>query len=110
GLSQVYGFAKQSQGAAIVRSRLGEGAVITLYLPRSLTAPVRLEPVRPAEEQQDDGRVLLVEDNQAVAEAIEAMLNALGYSVVRVPGAAQALARLEEDRAFDFLLSDIVMD
>jgi signal transduction histidine kinase len=110
GLSQVYGFARQSQGGVIVRSRLGEGATITLYLPRSTTAPTPPAPKPPPVLTAHDGKVFLVEDNAAVGEAIEAMLIALGFSVTRASDGATALARLERGEAADVVLSDIVMD
>ena len=110
GLSQVYGFARQSQGAVTVRSKLGEGATVTLYLPRSSAPPVKLAASSAGELFDNDGHVLLVEDNHEVAQAVEAMLTALGYSVVRVADAAAALARLEGGETFDAVLSDIVMD
>jgi signal transduction histidine kinase/CheY-like chemotaxis protein len=110
GLSQVYGFAKQSQGAVTVKSRLGEGATVTLYLPRASTPPAR--PAARAEPPplQHEGRVFLVEDNAAVAEAIEAMLTSLGFTVARAAEASSALARLEGGDSADVVLSDIVMD
>ena len=111
GLSQVYGFAKQSQGAVTVKSRLGEGATVTLYLPKAATAPIRLSADAPVAPSQQDGRVFLVEDNADVAEAVEAMLISLGFSVVaRASDAASALSRLEHGEAADVVLSDIVMD
>jgi signal transduction histidine kinase/ActR/RegA family two-component response regulator len=110
GLSQVYGFAKQSHGAVTVRSRLGEGATVTLYLPRSRQTPVKPAPSPVEEVVSQQGRILLVEDNAAVAEAIDAMLTALGLSVERASDGAAALERLKEDAGFDLMLSDIMMD
>ena len=46
GLSQVYGFAKQSGGAATIESDIGKGATITLYVPRAGAAPVMSETIR----------------------------------------------------------------
>ena len=40
GLSQVYGFAKQSGGTALIDSEIGKGTTITLYLPRAGAASV----------------------------------------------------------------------
>jgi CheY-like chemotaxis protein len=110
GLSQVYGFAKQSHGAVTVRSRLGEGTAITLYLPRASALPVQPAAEARSAPLPEEGRVFLVEDNAAVAEAIEAMLMSLGFQVARAPDAASALARLEPGEAADVVLSDIVMD
>ena len=41
GLSQVYGFARQSGGAATVSSAAQRGTAITLFLPRSFEAPAQ---------------------------------------------------------------------
>ncbi|MCR5877069.1 PAS domain-containing sensor histidine kinase [Phenylobacterium sp. J367] len=49
GLSQVYGFVQQSGGRVTVESQLGEGATITLYLPRSTGAPRNTLDEAPAE-------------------------------------------------------------
>ena len=110
GLSQVWGFAKQSQGAVTVRSRLGEGTTITLFLPRASAPPRRPGPEGAAAPSPQHGKVFLVEDNAAVAEAIEAMLMSLGFEVTRAADAASALARLERGEAADVVLSDIVME
>jgi signal transduction histidine kinase len=48
GLSQVYGFAKQSGGAALIDSDIGRGTTITLYVPRAGAAPVMSESMEPA--------------------------------------------------------------
>jgi signal transduction histidine kinase/CheY-like chemotaxis protein len=110
GLSQVYGFAKQSQGAVTVKSRIGEGATITLYLPKATTPPARPAARAAPAPLQHEGKVFLVEDNPAVAEAIDAMLISLGFTVAHAPDAVSALARLEGGEAADLVLSDIVMD
>ena len=109
GLSQVYGFAKQSGGAVTIRSRPGEGTTVTLYLPRGHERPAAAAPRKEGRAIKAIGRVLLVEDNAEVAEVMAAMLEALGYGVTRAPNAAAALRRLQAGEAFDVLLSDIVM-
>jgi signal transduction histidine kinase/ActR/RegA family two-component response regulator len=109
GLSQVYGFAKQSGGAVTVASIVGEGTTFTIYLPRAhetVSAPLNTvaEP-RPG----GVGRILLVEDNPDVAQAVEEMLEAAGYTVVRVASAAEALTHIERYGPFHCVVSDIVM-
>ena len=81
GLSQVYGFARQSGGAATITSAVGRGTAITMFLPRSfeMPAPPR-EPSIAPEAVERAGTVLLVEDNAEVAEVARAYLADLGYT------------------------------
>lgn len=109
GLSQVYGFARSSGGEVSVRSRLGEGAVFTLCLPATdKPAEVAPEPVAPPA-VAGAGRVLLVEDDDAVAAGVGHMLRDLGYTYVRACSGDDALKMFREDRDFDLVLSDMVM-
>ncbi|MFZ5783480.1 MAG: ATP-binding protein [Pseudomonadota bacterium] len=114
GLSQVYGFARQSGGTATIASVPGQGTTVTLYLPRATSAERHAiaadRPERSAcsAEGERSARVLLVEDNPAVAEVTRALLEELGYRVR--PAANVADARLALDREqVDVVLSDIVM-
>jgi signal transduction histidine kinase len=110
GLSQVYGFSRASGGAARVTSRPGGGTSITLYFPAS-TKPLTQAPAPDAPPAAPlPCRVLLVEDDDAVAAAVSAMLEELGYRVVRASDAANALAVLDRDaQAIDLMFSDMVM-
>ncbi|WP_280156203.1 hybrid sensor histidine kinase/response regulator [Piscinibacter sp. XHJ-5] len=107
GLSQVYGFCTQAGGTATVTSRQGAGTTVTMLL-RSTRAAAgaagAMGAIPPA-----SGRVLMVEDNDEVAEATGALLTSIGYTVVRAGSAAHALRQLEADARFDVVLSDIVM-
>lgn len=115
GLSQVYGFVRSSGGEITVESREGEGTTFTLCLPRTLRTPAEPEPAPalPADEapakRKGGGRLLLVEDDDAVAAGVGHMLGDLGYRHVRVASAAEALAMLEKDPRFDLVFSDMVM-
>ena len=110
GLSQVYGFSRASGGAALITSKPGEGATISLFFPAS-TKPLS-QPAAPKAPLQapPPGTVLLVEDDDSVAAAVSAMLGELGYRVLRASDAAGALAMLErEARTVDLVFSDMVM-
>ena len=112
GLSQVYGFAKQSGGDVAVRSRPGEGSTFTLFMPRSREPLTPLTPLAPPPEPtQPDrkGRVLVVEDNAAIGEFASQLLLDLGYRTEWAANAADALDRLEKDSGFDIVFSDVVM-
>ena len=114
GLSQVYGFVKSSGGEISVESREGQGTTFTLCFPRTDKTPtqaaIQLAPADGRARPRDfSGRLLLVEDDEAVAAGVGHMLDDLGYSHVRVASAAEALAMLEEDSRFDMVFSDMVM-
>jgi PAS domain S-box-containing protein len=107
GLSQVHGFAHQSGGTVTLKSDLGRGTTVTLYLPRSHEDVATPEP-EAAIDEGGTGRVLLVEDNPEVARASQLMLEQLGYSVRLVSDGAAALAAADAE-PFDLVMTDIVM-
>ena len=110
GLSQVYGFARQSGGAASIATSARRGTAVTLFLPRSFEAPaqprreaVASTVVRPA------GAVLVVEDNPEVAAVAQAYLEQLGYAVRHAAGAQAGLDLLAGEAGIDLVFSDILM-
>jgi PAS domain S-box-containing protein len=109
GLSQVYGFAKQSGGDVSVDSRRGEGSTFTVYLPRVSGPAVSTQAAPVAPRARHEGRVLIVEDNAAIGEFSTQLLRDLGYQTEWAANAAEALERLEHDAAFDIVFSDVVM-
>lgn len=110
GLSQVYGFARQSGGSVEIESKPGQGAVVALMLPVVEGDPIRERlPKVDHIQAQTPSRVLLVEDDPQVAELVDAMLRDLGHAVVRAGGVDEALARLEQDREIQLVLSDVIM-
>jgi PAS domain S-box-containing protein len=110
GLSQVHGFANQSGGAVTVASEPGRGTVVTVYLPRAVVeAPADAGADTGAAGVQGQGTVLVVEDSRDVADVTSALLEQLGYRVVRAENAAEALRHLQQGIEFNLLFSDIVM-
>jgi two-component system, NtrC family, sensor kinase len=110
GLSQVYGFAHQSGGAVTVDSAQGRGTRVTIYLPRTIEESISPNSVESNDELRFWGRVLLVEDNHEVSEVTRGLLEDLGFTVELINNAESALKHLQSsDRAYRFLLSDIVM-
>jgi CheY-like chemotaxis protein len=110
GLSQVHGFANQSGGAVTVASEPGRGTVVTVYLPRAgAEAPSEAGTGPLGADGQVQGTVLVVEDSRDVADVTSALLEQLGYRVVRAENAAEALRHLQQGIEFDLLFSDIVM-
>ena len=92
GLSQVYGFARQSGGAASIATSARRGTAVTLFLPRSWEAPAQPRPaISSAAVAPPAGAVLIVEDNAEVAAVAQAYLEQLGYTVRHAAGAQAGL-------------------
>ena len=115
GLSQVFGFAKQSGGNVDVSSVVGQGARFTLYLPQVSAAGAsesRPEGRQSLEPSGEEGkyRVLIVEDNLEVGRFANQILQDLGYETAWAANAEEALLMVGTDAmAFDAIFSDVVM-
>ncbi|MGU3542297.1 PAS domain S-box protein [Methylobacterium sp. A52T] len=112
GLSQVFGFAKQSGGDVAVDSEVGVGTTFTLFLPRSPQTEA-LDPVPDDPGPLSEGHgtpVLVVEDNLDVGAFATQALGELGYQAVWVKDAQSALAEIEASgQRFEVVFSDVVM-
>jgi CheY-like chemotaxis protein len=111
GLSQVYGFVKQSGGHVKIYSEMGEGTTVKIYLPRLLrqqSDDTELpEPIIGSERGET---ILVVEDDQDVRSYLAEVLQNLGYHVVTCSDAKSAKVLLAQtDRDIDLMLTDIVM-
>lgn len=110
GLSQVYGWVKQSGGHIKIYSELGHGSTIKLYLPRSAENSAKVEQLNVDEPHQTGSeRILLVEDNPNVRSTVKRQLADLGYSAIEADNAEAALDEIRSGTEFDLLLTDIVM-
>lgn len=112
GLSQVFGFAKQSSGEVIVSSEIGEGATFTLYLPKAAEeAHDHVDAAAGAPTPLTQGAcILVVEDNDEVGSFATQALSELGYRTTLAIDAASALVELGTDgKRFDLVFSDVVM-
>ncbi|MFK3776414.1 GAF domain-containing protein [Pseudomonas sp. NPDC089406] len=111
GLSQVFGFARQSGGDVQVNSIEGQGTTFTLYLPQA--AQAASEPPCPGTTPAPHGqrrRILVVEDNADVGSFTAQILRDHGYQISWATSAEDALAQIASaDSAFDAVFSDVVM-
>ena len=110
GLSQVYGFVKQSGGHIKIYSEPGEGTSVKIYLRRLVGAGVAAMDVAPSPKRARSGETILVaEDDPDVRAYILDSLGALGYDATGAPGADQALDILDGNPDVKLLLTDVVM-
>ena len=110
GLSMIYGFARQSGGQVRIRSEVGQGAMVCIYLPRHLG---EAETAGPAPELADapraeDGQtVLVVDDEPTVRLLVTEVLEDLGYRAIEAADGAAGLQVLQSDVRVDLLVTDV---
>jgi signal transduction histidine kinase/CheY-like chemotaxis protein len=114
GLSQVYGFIKQSGGHVRIFSGAGQGTTVRLYLPRAMGEPqlpdtVQIPLPESGRPDPEKGRVVLVvEDEPTVRSFSVEAFRELGFEVLEAADAASALQLLaNRTRAVDLIFSDI---
>jgi len=111
GLSQVYGFARQSGGVARVRSEEGRGTTVEMLFPEADAdadeqTAVRQQPAVPA--LAGSCHILVVEDDPDVRRVIVECLSLIGYKVTEAANGAEALASLAAVKP-DLLVVDYAM-
>jgi CheY-like chemotaxis protein len=108
GLSQVFGFVKQSGGHLKIYSKVGEGTTIRIFLPRMHQDGVGPEATDETEAtKQGSETILVVEDNDDVRTFTCEALRGAGYSVIEASDASAALRVLESQTGIDLLFTDI---
>ncbi|MFH5923771.1 PAS domain-containing hybrid sensor histidine kinase/response regulator [Roseomonas xinghualingensis] len=107
GLAQVYGFARQSGGVARVSSKPGQGTCVTLLLPRAHEEASK--EAAPNTAAARSLRVLVVEDDDAVASLVLDMMRHLEHAAVRASSPADALEMLERGLEADLVFTDVLM-
>ena len=109
GLSMAYGFVKQSGGELVLRSEVGIGTSVRIYLPRSDATPTAVEPVHSVQMTGGLETILVVEDEKDVRESTCGLLSALGYEVIEAGDAAQAVEIIDSGRHVDLVFTDVIM-
>jgi two-component system cell cycle sensor histidine kinase/response regulator CckA len=117
GLSTVYGIVKQTGGFIFCNSVVGKGTTFSIYLPRHYPTDIEVAAAAAKEEvkaKRSDftgkGRILLVEDEDAVRAFAIRALTSRGYTVVEADSGESALDVMEtQTEPFDLILSDVVM-
>ena len=111
GLAMVYSIMQRLGGRLELRSSPGRGTRVDLWFPLcdEPADPTDAPPAEAGERPRGGARVLLVEDEHAVRMATERTLVRLGYRVTSVASAREAMKVIEEDRALDLVVSDVMM-
>ena len=110
GLSQVYGFVKQSGGHVKIYSEVGEGTTIKIYLPRFIgEASIQEERKSEPRRGRSGECILVVEDDAHVRAYVAETLGALGYDVLEAANGKEALRLLTEHNTVSLVLTDVVM-
>lgn len=110
GLSQVYGFVKQSNGHVSIYSELGQGTTVKIYLPRLMNGEVEAErqELEHASIPGDAAElVLVVEDDDDVRAYSTELVRELGYRVLAAPSGAAAVELLEQHPDIRLLFTDV---
>ncbi|UPG74070.1 PAS domain-containing protein [Roseomonas gilardii subsp. gilardii] len=108
GLAMARGFAEQSGGALEIDSRLGQGTVVSLWLPQTGNGAERAAETQPAP-QGAPCRILLVDDEPMVRDVLAETLADAGHSLLCAEGPAEALRYLREGERPDLLVTDFAM-
>ncbi|MBV8652168.1 MAG: response regulator [Alphaproteobacteria bacterium] len=117
GLAMVHGFTGQSGGTIAIRSRLGEGTTVELWLPRADATSARGAPAsddrgprRPALEEPHGGqRILLCDDDPEVRDFMTGFLRDQGYAVRAVTSPTETLRIIASGTPIDLFIVDYAM-
>jgi two-component system cell cycle sensor histidine kinase/response regulator CckA len=111
GLAQVYGIVTQHEGYVDVKSDVGKGTSIYIYLPAH---PGPVEDVvildKPAQPGKSKVRLLVVEDDMGARTAVSEALRAYNYDVLSAANGMEAVKVVGENQGkIDLVISDLVM-
>lgn len=111
GLSTVYGIVKQTGGFVLVDSKVNVGTTFKIFLPRHIGTiendSIKID--QPVSDLTGRGKILLVEDEDAVRMFSARALREKGYDVIEAASGDAALQLVKEGQEFDLLVTDVVM-
>jgi len=106
GLSICYGIITEHGGSIRVRNVPPRGASFTIEVPHQPAKPPKISDSLQPLEQAREGRILLVDADDSVLEAVRAILIEREHAVETVKSAADAMALLEQ-KEFDLVVADL---
>lgn len=110
GLSTVYGIVRRLEGFVTMYTEPGIGTTFKIYLPCTEDQPSELRQLGSVPGVSvGHGRILLVEDEEAVRAGTKRILERAGYDVLEAADAAQAIELHGRQGPVDLLLSDVIM-
>jgi signal transduction histidine kinase/CheY-like chemotaxis protein len=114
GLAISYSIVKAHGGTIVVKSQAGVGSQFTVFLPASVHVSQRPATRRlVASPPVAQGRALIMDDDPAVAEVCQHMLDALGYSAVIAQSGEDAIVSFQQaeaaDTPFDIAILDLTI-
>ena len=110
GLSQVYGFVKQSGGHVKIYSERNDGTTVKIYMPRLVEDGAESVGERPKPQLplgNRDDVIFVVEDDEDVRANTLMMLRELGYGVLEAADGPSALRMLQSEPRIDLLFTDV---
>jgi CheY-like chemotaxis protein len=112
GLATSYAIIKKHEGSILVESKLGVGATFHIYLPASRNKNARQ--IGPeVKTQKGEGRILVMDDVEAVREVATNMLRSLGYTTADARDGVEALElyreSMETGKPFDAVILDLTV-
>ncbi|MGQ9520980.1 MAG: response regulator [Candidatus Fervidibacter sp.] len=113
GLSMVYGIVQRHEGKIEVESELGQGTLFRIWFPIAKETAVLVKQPEGSTIEIPSLRVLVIDDDQRVQEALAAMLNHLGHQVVVIGSGDEGITMFEEavksGTPFDLVVTDLGM-
>lgn len=108
GLAMTLGIVEQNEGHISVTSDLNRGTRFQILLPH-VEGSTPLTPTKTSSVAEGSGRVLVVEDDDAVRNLAKRFLMDKGYTVEIATDGVEALERLQSGLPFDLILTDLEM-
>jgi PAS domain S-box-containing protein len=112
GLTIAYSIVKRHHGYLEITSQEGVGTLVNMYLPASVERPSERADNLPAP-RPERGRVLLMDDEVFVLDAMRGVVESIGFTVVTATGGAEAVKTFVDEkaagRAFDAVILDLTI-